>query len=132
MITAFALAIERRRGLPEETVLLIGEGRTYGYGEIQDAIGRALGKDGWTTIRVPRLPAKLGAAVIDRLSDDEGSLIKPFFVEQADDHYALDISQAKALLGWEPQHHLLDEIPNIVRRMQDDPDAWYRENGFAD
>jgi hypothetical protein len=32
----------------------------------------------------------------------------------ADDHYALDISRARNLLGWSPQHNVRDTLPRMV------------------
>ncbi len=58
------------------------------------------------------------------------AFIKPFMVSMADDHYALDISRAKALLGWEPTHRLMDRLPGIVDQLAANPDQWYRKNGI--
>lgn len=132
VIGAFARTVARRAALPEETFLLVGTGRTYGYGEVQDAVGRALGKGRWRTFRVPQLPARLGAAVINRLSPAEGSLATPFFVAQAGYHYALDVTSTEQLLEWAPTHDLLEDIPAMVAHMEEDPAAWYRENGLGD
>ena len=49
-------------------------------------------------------------------------------VYMADDHYALDISRARALLGWSPKHRLLDTLPAIVADLKADPQAWYERN----
>src|SRR5690606_28039304 len=52
MIDAFRRAVERRRQLPVETVLLIGEPDVLGYDELQDRIGRLIhGEAEWTTLR---------------------------------------------------------------------------------
>jgi uncharacterized membrane protein len=48
--------------------------------------------------------------------------------QMASDHYALDISRARDLLGWEPRHRLADELPAIVQALKDDPAGWYEEN----
>jgi hypothetical protein len=52
-------------------------------------------------------------------------------VAMADDHYALDIRRARDLLGWEPQHHLADELPHLVDDLKADPTAWYAANGVV-
>ena len=49
-------------------------------------------------------------------------------IELADDHYELDIRQAKTLLGWEPQHRLLETLPNIIAALKRDPAGWYKQH----
>jgi hypothetical protein len=46
-------------------------------------------------------------------------------IDLADDHYELDISRARALLGWQPQHRLLDTLPRMVEALTADPHGWY-------
>src|SRR3546814_4299446 len=46
----------------------------------------------------------------------------------ASDHYALDVSRAHTLLGWQPKHRLADELPAIVATLKEDPAAWYKAN----
>ncbi|MCV5960092.1 hypothetical protein OFO30_32415, partial [Escherichia coli] len=58
-------------------------------------------------------------------SDD---FIKPWMVEQSNDHYVLDISRARSLLGWEPRHSLRDTLPKIVEALKRDPPGWYKAN----
>jgi hypothetical protein len=35
------------------------------------------------------------------------------------------------LLGWEPKHHLKDELPGMVAAIMDDPIGWYKANGVT-
>ena len=49
-------------------------------------------------------------------------------VERANDHYELDISRARDKLGWEPLDALQDAVPEMVRRLRDDPAGWYKHN----
>ena len=49
-------------------------------------------------------------------------------IDRADDHYALDVSRARDLLGWAPKHALLDTLPAIAESLRADPEGWYREN----
>ena len=44
-------------------------------------------------------------------------------VDIADDHYAVDITRARKLLGWEPQHSLRDTLPKIITALKADPPA---------
>ena len=140
MLDAFRRAIDRRAVLPPETEILIGEADAIGYDALQDEIGYLIhGEDDWPTLRVPKVLAAAGAWAQDKLEPvvpdaiDEGEkpFIKPFMVTMADDHYALDIRRARELLGWEPQHRLMDELPRLVATLKDDPAAWYKANVVA-
>ncbi|GAA4467946.1 hypothetical protein [Novipirellula rosea] len=128
-IDAIVRCIQRRNAIEPKTAILIGEPDPSSYATLQNAIGKLIHGDEWTTLYVPPMVAKVGAAVTDTLSGGD-AFIKPFMVHMADDHYALDVSRAKELLGWEPRHRLLDELPKIVKSLLDDPDDWYRKNGL--
>lgn len=124
---AVARLVERRRELPPELPLLIGEPEALGYGEVQDVIGRSLHGEGWTTLRIPQPIAKAGAWVQDALLGDDAS-IRPWMVDASSDHYVLDITRARTLLGWEPSHRLRDALPKMVAALRADPQGWYRAN----
>ena len=49
-------------------------------------------------------------------------------IENSDDHYEIDISRARALLGWEPRHSLTGTLPEMIRRLKADPTDWYEKN----
>lgn len=140
MIDAFRRTVDRRNELPSETVILIGEPHAMGYDELQDQIGRLVhGENEWTTLRVPKVIAKLGAAaeeklkplVPDAIDQGENSFIRPFMVEMADDHYALDITRARRLLGWEPRHRIRTGLPALIDALKRDPLGWYRRNAIT-
>jgi nucleoside-diphosphate-sugar epimerase/uncharacterized membrane protein len=137
MIDAFHRVVDRRAELPRETTLLIGEPEAMGYDAIQDAIGKEIhGETDWPTIEVPKPLARVGAwaqhalepIVPDAFDQGEKPFIRPFMIDMADDHYALDTGAARRLLGWEPRHRLEDELPKLVAALKDDPVAWYRAN----
>jgi nucleoside-diphosphate-sugar epimerase/uncharacterized membrane protein len=137
MVDAFRRAVDRRGELPTEAVILVGEPDAMGYDALQDEIGRLVhGDDEWTTLRVPKPAAKLGAQVEgkleplvpDALDQGETPFIRPFMVEMADDHYALDITRARRLLGWEPRHSIRAKLPALVGSLKRDPLGWYRAN----
>lgn len=137
MIDAFRRTVERRRELPPETAILIGEPDAPGYDDLQDRIGRLLhGEEAWTTLQLPKPVAMLGALLEDKLEPvipdaiDQGEkpFIRPFMVEMADDHYALDISRARQLLGWEPRHRILGKLPALIESLKQDPLGWYTAN----
>ena len=60
-----------------------------------------------------------------------GSFVKPFMIEMASDHYALDISRAKELLGWSPKYDLMTHLEVICNNLKNDPDRWYKENNLS-
>jgi len=140
MVDAFRRAVDRRDKLPFETTILVGEPEPIGYADLQDTVGQLIhGEEGWTTLRVPKPVAKAGAwaqgklepLVPDEIDHGEKPFVRPFMVEMADDHYALDVGRARKLLGWEPRHRLADELPKIVAALKADPPGWYAANGVT-
>ena len=124
-VDAIGRTVDRRNELPDGPIL-IGEPDPVSYHALQDRIGRELWGAEWPTLRVPGTLAKAAAWIEEKI--EHGGFIRPYMIALADDHYALDIGRARDRLGWEPRHHLSDELPNIVRRLRDYPVAWYREN----
>lgn len=140
MIRLFRKAVEARKKLPREAVVLAGEPEAVSYTVLQDRIGELIhGADEWRTIAVPKSVAKAGAwleeksepVVPDDFDQGEKPFIRPFMIDMADDHYALDISRARRLLGWEPRRNILDTLPAIVASLKRDPVAWYERNGIT-
>lgn len=126
-VDALFKTVEQRDKIAAKTPILIGEPEPPSYEALQDLIGQQIhGKD-WATIYVPKTLAKVGAAVSDAVSGGN-AFIKPFMVNMADDHYALDISRARELLGWQPRHHVAEELPAMLERLKQSPEKWYREN----
>lgn len=134
--SAMRAAIDRRRELPEETALLIGEPVTESYEALQNLIGRLVHGQPWETRQIPKPVAATGAWLQDKMEDvipdaiDRGiePFIKPFMVQLADDHYELDISRAERLLGWRPQHRLRQSLPVMIGELRHDPAGWYKRN----
>ena len=127
----FRLAVERRGSLAPYEMLLIAEPDVMTYAELQDMIGEILHGKEWPTIRIPKVLAKAGAWVQGHLADaDEGTFIKPWMVDLADAHYPVDISRARASLGWEPRHRLRSTIPEILNRLKQNPKRWYQTHGY--
>ena len=124
---AVARLIERRKTLPPELPLLIGEPDALGYDEAQDIIGRTLHGEDWTTLRIPKPVAKAGAWLQTEATEGE-SFIKPWMVGESNAHYILDVSRARELLGWEPRHSLRDTLPKMVEALRKDPSGWYKAN----
>lgn len=128
LVDAFSRAVERRQQLAPETALLIGEPETLSYGELQRSFGRLIHGTDWVTYRIPKVVAKLGAWVQDHVPFGPEPFIKPWMIDRAGDHYELDISRARTLLGWEPRLNLRDMLPAMVQELKRDPLAWYEAN----
>lgn len=137
MIDAFVRTIDRRDRFTGETVILIGEADAIGYDDLQDQLGALIhGEDDWATLRVPAAVAGIGAWVQDKaepvipdaIDQGERPFIQPFMTQMASDHYALDTTRARDMLGWEPRHRLAEALPAIVATLKRDPAAWYEAN----
>ena len=132
LIQCFVLAIERRGELPRRELLLVAEPDVMSYAELQDQIGERLHGKEWPTIRVPKVLAKAGAWVQERLAaEGEEPFIRPWMVDLADAHYAVDIGRAREHLGWEPVHRLRTTLPAMLASLVADPQQWYADNGLT-
>lgn len=127
LIEFFAQAIARRGQLPAELAVLVGEPEPLNYDELQHLLGRLIHGDAWDTYQIPKVMAKTGAWLQDALPGED-PFIKPWMVERAEDHYAIDISRARKLIGWQPRRRLRDALPEMVALLKRDPARWYREN----
>lgn len=133
---AVVRTVARRDALPDslprssgEVAVLIGEPDPPSYQDLQDRIGELIWGDKWGTIRIPEAVAKAGAWA-QNVAPGADAFIKPFMIDLADDHYALDIDRARELLGWTPRHRLIDTLPAIIGLLKRDPEAWYERNGL--
>jgi len=125
LIDAIALCVKKRKELPPELTLLLGEERTFSYDELQRQIAFLIDGKEFKTWRVPKPIAKLGAWLQGLVQD---TFIKPWMIDLADDHYELDISRAKRVLGWRPKHRLDKTLPRMIGELKSDPEAWYQAN----
>ena len=124
---AFAALINKRDEIPKELTLLVGEPETLSYDEVQRLTGRLLHSKEWETREIPKPLARTGAWLENEVLDEE-PFVKPWMVDFADDHYELDISRARTLIGWRPKHSLRDSLPKITAALKSDPAGWYRAN----
>src|SRR5690606_16982649 len=111
LVDAIALCIDKRNQLPEESVFLIGEAVTFSYDQLQRKIASLIHGKEFTTWRVPKLIAKIGSWAQGLVFK---TFIKPWMIDLADDHYELNISHAKQLLGWQPKHRLDKTLPRMI------------------
>lgn len=138
LVDAIVRTIDRRHELPrDEIAILIGEPEAPSYGALQDRLGCLIhGERAWRTRVLPKTIAATGAwvqekmepVIPDAIDQGEKPFIRPFMVRMADDHYALDITRARTLLGWKPAHRIEEELAHIVAALKRDPVAWYRAN----
>jgi len=113
--------VKKRAQLPKETILLVGEEDTMSYDEIQREISTCLNGKGIKTYRIPKWVAKIGARV-------QNSFVKPWMIDLADQHYAVDISRMKKLLAIEPKQSLRKTIPKMIKYLLQDPARFYKNN----
>lgn len=128
LIEALFLSVQKRKTLPEELVLLIGEEETIGYDDLQKEMAKLIHGQDWKTWSVPKPLAKLGAWSQEHLPFFPKTFIKPWMIDIADDHYALDITRAKQYLGWMPSHSLRTTLSTMIGKLKNDPRTWYDEN----
>lgn len=128
LVDAFRSLIQRRAQLPSQLTLLLGEPETLSYDELQRAFGQLIHGEEWETQKIPKALAKTGAWLQEHLPGVDEPFIKPWMIDLADDHYALDVSRARTLLDWEPKHSLREALPKMVAALKADPPAWYKDN----
>jgi nucleoside-diphosphate-sugar epimerase/uncharacterized membrane protein len=136
----FRSVVDRREALPKRCEILAGEDHVMSYGALQQEIGELVhGVKRWRTHKVPAQLARLGAWIEEKsepvMPDDfdygEKPFIRPFMIDMASDHYALDTTRARELLGWKAERRIEDELPATVERLKSDPLRWYRENAIT-
>ncbi|KIN70579.1 DNA polymerase 3, epsilon subunit [Sulfitobacter noctilucae] len=139
MIDAFKRTVDRRDRIDSGTAILIGEPYGLGYQALQTRIGELIhGADEWATLVAPGPAAKLGAwvetkaepIIPDAYDEGEKPFIRPFMIDMASDHYALDTSRARDVLGWTPDHNIEDGLAALVAALKEDPPGWYEGNGI--
>jgi len=134
LLDAIALVVDRRAKLPAEVPILLGEPEPLTYDELQHTFARLLLGQEMETLEVPGALAplaKAGAWVMEKLPGAD-PFIKPWMIDRASDHYALDITRARTLLGWEPQRSLRATIPKMVGALKADPAKFYEENKLGE
>lgn len=119
--------VERRRELPEDTVLLLGEAKGPSYEDLQQRIGKLLHGRPWPVFSLPKPMVQAGSWMQEDVLDQD-PFIQPWMVNIADDHYELDTSRARSLLDWAPRHSLADTLPAMIGELKCDPPSWYKDN----
>ncbi len=131
LVDGIVRLIDRRLVLPPVLPLLVGESDAVSYDELQHTLGRLIHREEWDTREIPKALARAGAWVQDSIPGVEDPFIKPWMIDFADDHYALDLTRARTLLEWEPRRSLRDTLPKMVEALKADPVKWYREHKLS-
>jgi nucleoside-diphosphate-sugar epimerase/uncharacterized membrane protein len=127
LLDAIERVIDRRRELPAEFPVLLGETDVMTYDELQRDLGRLIHDETWETRSIPKAAAKAGAWAENAVLEQD-AFIRPWMVDISDDHYELDLTAARTRLDWSPRHSLRESLPDIVAGLKADPFAWYRAN----
>lgn len=131
LVDAIEAVVARRGTLPPYLPLLLGEPDPLSYDELQHTLTRLIHDEDWSeTLEIPIALAplaKLGTWVLNRLPGRD-IFLRPWMIDRANDHYALDLTKAREILGWEPTRTLRQTMPVMVGALRADPLGWYREN----
>jgi nucleoside-diphosphate-sugar epimerase len=127
VVEALVQTVQHRHQLGPEEAVLIGESETLSYDELQRSCGRLIHGEEWETRSIPKALAKTGAWLQDQVPGEE-PFIKPWMIDLADDHYALDIGRARTLLSWQPKRSLRETLPRMVSALKRDPLQFYKTN----
>lgn len=130
LVDALASAVERRKTLPPELTLLLGETKTLSYDTLQRQISRLIRDREFTTYSIPKWFAKIGSWVQCHTPFIPKPFIKPWMIDLADDNYTLNISRARQYLDWKPKRSLEKSLPKMVAALKEDPSRFYKENGL--
>jgi nucleoside-diphosphate-sugar epimerase len=128
LVDAIELAVDRRKRLPEELTLLIGEETTMSYDALQREISKLLFGDEFRTFQIPKPLAYIGSWLQNHIPFRDKTFIQPWMVRLADDHYELDVTRAKKMLEWAPRHSLEATLPKMIDALKRDPAGWYKKN----
>lgn len=125
LVDSIVKTIEKRKELPPEIVMNIGDDETLSYKELQNIISAELYNKNSEIIHIPIWFAKMGAFMQNLFGK---AFIKPWMIDLADDHFEMDSSKAKKLIGWKPQHGLRNTLPKMIKKLKDDPEKFYKVN----
>jgi nucleoside-diphosphate-sugar epimerase len=128
LVDCFRKVVDLRREVDPHELFLIAEPDVMSYADLQDQIGELIHGQEWPTIRVPKVVAKAGAWVQEKMPGEEETFIKPWMIDLADAHYPVEIARARQILGWEPQHLLRNTLSRMIGDLKTDPRRWYQKN----
>lgn len=130
LVDAIERVVDRRAELPPDLALLLGEPNVLSYDELQHTLSRLIHGESLETHEVSPTLAKVGAWIQGKLPGQD-PFVKPWMIDRASDHYAIDISRAHQLLEWAPKRSLREALPKMVDALKADPRQWYEDNGLS-
>lgn len=104
------------------------DGAKHFLGPRQRLISKCCHGKEMSTLRIPKIVAKIGAWLQWKLPGMPETFIRPWMIDIADNNWTLDISKAKKYLGWKPKHSVAQEIPKMIKDLKNDPLKWYEMN----
>lgn len=136
LVNLFKKSIKYRNDLPKEEIILAGEREAVSYQKLQMMIYHLIHAEEHKIKTIPTSIAKVSTFIEEKfeplIPDDfdhgETPFIRPFMIDMASDHYALDITKAHKLLHWEPEHRIKDSLPIIIEFLKNDPKTWYENH----
>lgn len=131
LVSAFSKAVEKRKTIPQDLTLILGEEDTMTFKELQEEIAGSLHDKKWITQRIPKGFARMGAWMQERIHFGEKPFIKSWMVKLADHHYQLNTSKAQSILDWKPEHDLRSTLPKMIEFLKSDPVTFYKENKLS-
>lgn len=139
LLSLFESAIRYRNTLAKEEIILAGEREAVGYKNLQEIITTLLHDEEAQLVNLPAPIAKAGAWLEGKLEPiipddfDQGKkpFIRPFMIDLASDHYALEIKKARKLLHWEPKHSIKKGLPKLIKALTANPKQWYEDNNLT-
>lgn len=128
LVDAIVAAVSKRKQLPQDITLIIGEDHTLSYDDLQKEISKLLWGKEIKTMSIPKWLAYFGAWIESHIPLKEKPFIKPWMIPLADDHYELDTGLAAKELGWKPQRSLENTLPKMIEALKADPEKFYKDN----
>lgn len=128
LVKALQIIVEKRGDLKDTERFVLGEEELMSFLDLQKDIGTLIHGKPWWTIRVPKWFAKIGAHLKKIFLGDQKTFIKPWMIDLADDHYDVDISKAKEVLGWKPRRSLKNCLPLMIDSLKKDPEKWIKQH----
>lgn len=123
VVNGLLLASENPHAVGE--IFFVGENRNYDWEEVADSMGRALLKSHLIKIRVPKALVMGVGAVAELITAVTGRVL-PFNLAYARNftqaNWAMDISKAKRLLGYDSQFPLSRGVEETA--------GWYQKEGW--
>ncbi|NDE82896.1 MAG: NAD(P)-dependent oxidoreductase [Chlamydiia bacterium] len=127
-VEAIALVIQKKKDLPHDLVLILGENQTYSYSQWQKAIGMSMHGVDWMTWSVPVSLVKLFLWFRVSLDLGQKNDLQSWFIDGIGGSYLIDTSRSKKMLGWQPKSDSIEYVSIWSEELKKDPAKWYEDN----